>query len=293
MEFVYFLAFVIIVWALLCSKSSRFDGTLIKKVHPYRILMGYIYPSRDASVVYFDADVNADNLLKYLESDFVKKHHAGITHLIVYAAKLAIEQHPEMNTFFSGRRFYKRNGVHISFTVKRSLKEKKSKLSVLKMNMSKISSFTEFCKKVNSSIEIKRSGKDTNADKEYNLLTSLPRFLLEPLIKFVIFLDFFNLLPAFFIKSDGFFSSLIVTNLGSLKMDPAYHHLYEWGNCPLFLMAGQITQKAVVVDGKVVSRNILPLRIAYDERIDDGMTASQGLNKLVEILQAAPDFIKE
>ena len=278
------------IWILICSKSSRSDGTLIKKVHPYRNLMGYVYPSRDASVVYFDADVNAEKLLECLEK---RKDEcgAGLTHFIVYACKLTLEQHPEMNIFYSSRRLYRRNGVHVTFSVKRSLSEKKSKLSVVKLNMGKFNSFKDFCEGANSSIKYERTTKVTSADKEHNFLTALPRFILEPFVKLVAMCDFFNLLPSFFIKGDGLFSSLIVTNLGSLGMDPGYHHLYDWGNCSHFVMAGKVVEKPVAVNGKVSVQKILPLRIAYDERIDDGMTASQGLNKLVAILENPEAFI--
>ena len=64
-------------------------------------------------------------------------------------------------------------------------------------------------------------------------------------------LDHFNLLPAFFIQDDPLYISVFVANLGSLKMGAAYHHLYEYGNCPLFLVLGQVEDRPGVVEGRV------------------------------------------
>ena len=88
-----------------------------------------------------------------------------------------------------------------------------------------------------------------------------------------------------FIKNDGFYTSIFIANLGSLGMNAGYHHLYEYGTCPLFMMVGKIDERAVVVDGKVVPRKILPVRWTYDERIDDGLTSKYGMQSCRQALE--------
>ena len=64
---------------------------------------------------------------------------------------------------------------------------------------------------------------------------------------------------------------------GSLKIDAAYHHLYEHGNCPLFVAIGQITQVPAVIDGQVVARPQITLRYTFDERVEDGLYCASSL----------------
>ena len=68
-------------------------------------------------------------------------------------------------------------------------------------------------------------------------------------------------------------------------MSAGYHHLYEWGNCPLFIMAGQIEERAIIIDGQLVVEPILPLRFSFDERVNDGLTAKQSINFIQKLLE--------
>ena len=140
--------------------------------------------------------------------------------------------------------------------------------------------------KDNEKINVERSDSRTYADKEYDLFNLLPRPLLVMAVKLLKTLDYYNVLPGFFIRDDALYVSCVLTNLGSLKMAPAYHHLYEWGNCPLFLMVGQVEERVVAHDGAITTEEVLPMRIAFDERIEDGLTAKQGIDQFVAILEA-------
>jgi pyruvate/2-oxoglutarate dehydrogenase complex dihydrolipoamide acyltransferase (E2) component len=78
----------------------------------------------------------------------------------------------------------------------------------------------------------------------------------------------------------------VVSNLGSLKTDAAYHHLYEHGNCPLFLVVGRIRPTPVADDdGSVRVRDLLPLRWTFDERIEDGLYAARSADLLRCVLE--------
>jgi hypothetical protein len=108
--------------------------------------------------------------------------------------------------------------------------------------------------------------------------------VLRVLFKAFLALDYFGLLPGWFMRDDGMFTSVFIANLGSIGMKPGYHHLYEWGNAPIFLMFGAIEERVVVENGAMTPARILPIRVSYDERIDDGMTAQAGINVLRKVL---------
>jgi hypothetical protein len=274
---------LVILWVLAKSKKSRGDGRFIKKVHQYRQLLNYITPTRAASVVYFDEYVEADNLLNFVEIA-KEKYDANMTHCLLYACKRSLEDTPSMNFFASGKRLYERNGIHFSFSMKRKKLNKKSKISAVKMKMKKDETFKQLCERVNGKINVERSGKKTYSDKEFDLLTLIPRFLLEPLVNFLNWLDHCNLLPFEFIKGDPMFSSMFIANLGSLGMNAGFHHLYEYGNCSIFVMVGKVNEMPIVKDGKVVVKKMLHIRFSYDERIDDGLTSKSGIKTISDHL---------
>jgi len=275
---------LVLVWLLANAKSSRPDGDVVTKIHPYRKMLGYIMPSRNGSVVYYDEYVNVEDLLGYLEKA-KGKFNANMTHCLVAACAVAMAENPKMNQFVSGRRLYKRKGAYLTFSMKREKLNKEAKLSAVKMKMDQGETFKDLCDRVNGQIKVERSGKKTYADKELGLFALIPRAVLEAAVRMFFKLDYYNLLPKSFIENDGMFTSIFIANLGSLNMRAGFHHLFEWGNCPLFMMVGRVEEKPVVVDGEVKVQKQLHIRWTYDERIDDGLTASYGMATVNRVLE--------
>ena len=88
------------------------------------------------------------------------------------------------------------------------------------------------------------------------------------------------------VDDDPMFTSVFLANLGSLKIDAAYHHLYEHGNCPLFVTVGKVAPAAFAADdGTVAARPGLTLRYTYDERVEDGLYCAAALNLLRERIE--------
>src|SRR3569623_295766 len=122
-----------------------------------------------------------------------------------------------------------------------------------------------------------RSDRPSHVDKELAVLLRLPGFLLAFAIGLLDRLYRWGLAPRSLVDTDPMYASAFVANLGSLKIDAAYHHLYEHGNCPLFVTIGQIS------DGHVL------LRYTFDERVEDGHYCAGALKLLAErIAHPAP-----
>lgn len=272
----------ILVWILLEAKTSRPDGELVQ-MHPYRRLLAFITPGRDQATVNFDTYVDADPLLDYLE-EAGPALGAHVTHAVVAACLAALIEVPRMNRFVVGKRLYQRNGSWITFSMKRRRLDRSAKISMVKICLRPGETFRDLCERINGQIDTQHSDATTREDREYNLFYALPRAPMAAALAAARFLDTHNLLPGWFIKGDPLFTSAVVANLGSLGMGAAYHHLYEWGTCPLFLVVGAIEDRPVVEDGAVVIRKQLHLRWSYDERIDDGLNARFGIDAVAACL---------
>ncbi|MDX9724438.1 MAG: 2-oxo acid dehydrogenase subunit E2 [Myxococcota bacterium] len=277
-------ASLFLIWVLMNFKTSRPDGTLIKRVHPYRVMLGHILPKRNDACVYFDVYARADKLLEYI-AEAKKRFHVDVTYCLVAACGVGLAASPRMNRFVAGRRLYQRNDRVVTFSAKRQRLNRKAKLTALKTVFREGESFEALCTRIKAELTEERSDKTTSTDKEMNLLTRIPRAVLVRAVRLAMWLDYHNLLPAWFIKGEGMYASIFVANLGSLGMDAGFHHLYDWGNCPLFMMVGKIEDRPVVEDGQVVVRKMMHIRWTYDERIDDALNSKYGMDSVTRVLE--------
>jgi hypothetical protein len=285
------LAVLLVGWVLVNLPRRRSDGELIAKVHPYRRMLPHIMVGRNESIVLYDDYVKVDALLDYIaRARQALGTEVDITHCLVASVARGLLGNPCMNRFVAGKRLYQRKHREITFSMKRKRMDREAKLSAVKLRFNGDEPFAEICRRINAKIVVERSGQETYSDKELGIMTRLPRPLLSLCIRLVRWADYHNLLPASFIDNDGFYTSLFIANLGSVGMRAGFHHLYEYGTCPLFLMVGRIEERPWVVDGKVVPLKLLHLRYSYDERIDDGLTSRFGIDAVREGLES-PDQI--
>ena len=275
---------VFVIWVLLNMKTSRADGVYLKATHKFRKMMPYLMRGRNESVVYFDSYVNAEPLLEYLQHPASKARGVDLTHAVVAASAIGQLENPQMNRFVAGRRLYQRKGVFITFSMKRKKLDRAAKVAISKLEATAEDTFDSFASRMGGNIKEERSDKKTYTDKELDLFLLFPRPVLRFFVALVRTLDYYNLLPNAFIKGDAMYTSMVVANLGSLNMGAGYHHLYEWGTCPLFLMVGKIEERPVVENGEVVVRKMLHLRYSFDERIDDGLNARFGIDSVARVL---------
>ena len=259
-------------WILLSSKTSRPDGVYAHKVHPYRKVVAHIQPTKTESQVAFDVAVDAEPFLAYMERA-EGKFPLDFTHAMVGVVGVALLKHPELNRFIIGGRFYQRNEHVLSFAVKREKMNKAAALAPVKITLEDGETFAQLCHRIEGFVDLERSGETTYADREFSLLNMIPRPALWVGVRFFKLLDYYNVLPGSFIKEDPLYTGAFLANLGSIGMAPAYHHLFEWGNCPIFFTIGELEERAVAVDGNVVVKKIVPGRFVFDARVCDGLTA--------------------
>ena len=175
--------------------------------------------------------------------------------------------------------------------MKRKKLDKGAKVAAVKLEFDGTENYEELSNRINSLVGVERSEAVTYADRELGFFARIPRPVLRVCVALFRCLDYFNLLPGSFIENDGLYTSAFVANLGSLGMKAGYHHLFEWGNCPAFITVGEIEERAVIECGEVVSGKVLPIRITYDERIDDGLTAKGAVDSLKRVLSDPKTYL--
>jgi hypothetical protein len=241
-----------------------------------RAIMPFIMRGRTESSVYFEQTVDAAPARAWLDRwNAAGGPEAGIFQLVLYCVAQMLHARPRMNRFVSGRRLYDRDGVYLAFGAKKQMTDD-APLEMVKRRFEPDESFAEMVRSLTAAVTDARSAHTSKTDKEVRLLLSLPRALLDAAVSLFHWLDARNALPEVLTRSDPMYSSAVVANLGSVRTDAAYHHLYEHGNCPLFLVVGRIQPTPVVAaDGTVAVRSTLTLRWTFDERIEDGLYAGR------------------
>ena len=106
-------------------------------------------------------------------------------------------------------------------------------------------------------------------------------------------LDYFDLLPRKLTMASPFHASFFITSMGSLGIPPIYHHLYDFGNIPVFLAFGSKYRKHEVnADGTVSERKYVDITAVTDERICDGFYYASAF-KLMRTYLKNPSILDE
>ncbi len=71
------------------------------------------------------------------------------------------------------------------------------------------------------------------------------------------------------------FGSVMISNVGGMGINVAWAPLVPYSRVPLLMTLGAITDKAVVENGEVKVRPILPIGVMFDHRLIDGVHAAQ------------------
>lgn len=265
----------------------RPDGDPVERVHPLRQVMWHLMPGRNQSAVFFEQQVDvtaAQALADRLSAE--GPHRVTLFHLVLCSAARGLHEHPRLNRFVVGRKLYQRNRVDISFSLKQSFDER-SPILAMKRTFPAGETLPEMVSAIAGLVGKGRSGKSSaSSDLEVKLAAMLPRAVTAGVVKALKGLDVVGLLPGSLIAGDPLYASLFVANLGSLGLEAGFHHLYEYGNIPIFMTIGRVNAQPVVVDGKVAVRPMMKLRYTYDERIEDGFAAARALGTLQRYLEA-------
>src|ERR1044071_377178 len=259
--------------------GRRRDGTLAK-VAPYRRIMPFLMRGRNESMVLFEQHLDMPRAHPWPAAWNARTgQHATAFHLVLHALGRVLHERPHLNRFIAGRRIFDRRGVFLTFSAKKAMHDD-APLATVKRAFPAGESFAEMVAALTTDIRIARSDALSKVDKELGFFLRLPGFLLAASVGLLRWLDSHGMAPFALIGDDPLYTSAFIANLGSLKIDAAYHHLYEYGNCPLFCTVGRLATAPIIVDGAVEARPSLLLRYSYDERGEDGFYAASAIAKV-------------
>jgi len=281
------------------SKKAKKEGRRVRSLDPMHYVGIYLMQQRNESMNYFSGTLDIG-----VAEEYIKKKRAqgmkdfSIMHVFLAAFVRMYSQHPEMNRFIRGLRIYARNNIEIAMTIKKEMKLNADD-TVIKLNYEPDATADDVYKITNATIE-EALNEDSDFDGVVKLLCKLPRFLMRFIAWVLRVLDFYGIMPKDLVKVSPFHGSMVVTSLASLGIPPVYHHLYNFGNIPIFFAFGKRYNKyEVTKDGTVEKHTYMDYTVTCDERIADGHAYSVSLrylNSLIrdpEMLDTPPEKIVE
>ncbi len=268
--------------------GDRTDGYKLRNIDPIIKLMPYIMRYRSDSLNMFSSSVDITNAEKYIK----KKHeegyrHFGLLHLILAAYVRTVSQRPAINRFVSGQKVYARKNIEVCMTIKKemSLNAPETCIKIIfEPDVTPVEVYNKFNEVVQ---EFKQEQAESDFDKTAKLLNYIPGFILKFAMFLLRTLDYFGLLPKFLLKVSPFHASMVITSMGSLGIPPVYHHIYDFGNVPLFVAFGKRRKvREYNADGELDERVYSDFCVVTDERICDGYYYASAFKMLQRLLRS-------
>ena len=254
--------------------GDRIDGRKIRTLSPMAQITMYFQWERNICSNLFEESFEITHIDRYIRqkrreglTDF------GITHVLLAAYVRGIAKYPQLNRFISGQKVYSRGeDIQYCMVIKKEMTVDSPDTSI-KVHLTPRDTAEDVYYKLNAAVESVKSTQelDSNLDSLIMALNLIPGVFLKFTVWLLKFLDYFGLLPKFLLELSPFHGSLFFTSMGSLGIPPIYHHLYDFGNLPVFGAFG-MKRKAFEVqeDGSVVQRKYIDVKFVLDERIVDG-----------------------
>lgn len=256
---------------------DRADGKHLKKLSHYNRIIPFVMPKRVDSTVHFSQKLCIDEAEKVLR-ELNEEHglNAGIMDLVMAAFVRTISQKPKVNRFVMGKKIFARTEISSSLAVKKVMSEN-AETTEMKVTYSPNDTLVDVAKKIRSGIKSNKGiNTENNQDAFTKILNLMPGFIISFVIGTVKFLDRIGLLPKSIRNLSPFHASFFITNLGSLRINSVYHHLYQIGTVSMFLSIGRkFKERELQSDGTIKSKKYIELKCVLDERIVDGFYAAQ------------------
>ena len=269
--------------------GDRKDAKLIRKQDSMHLIMPMVYPNRCDNEAFISERIDLTNIDKYLEKRNAENPEFKFTlfHLIVAAILKTIILRPKLNRFIANQNNYQRNTYSASFVIKKHFSDD-SEEGMAFIYATEDSTLDSLHEELYRQIyrEKNSSGASNATADTMDLLNKLPRWFVKFFIWLMRQLDRHGIVPQSIIADDPYYASVILSNLGSIKLRSGYHHLTNWGTTSLFVVVGEMKERIFRNEnGQEEYRNSVDLGLTIDERIADGFYYSKSVKILKYILE--------
>lgn len=253
--------------------GRRRDGRLVHDLPEVRRVVPHLMPTRLDATVYYPQHLDVERLMPWLEGvnrGRPPEEQIRFFHVMLTALARLFRLRPELNRFVSGRRTYEHRDISFAFTVKKAKTDEADEVQA-RITFTGLETVDDVREKVEEALVRARNHTRNESDVLVSQLIRLPGPLLAAVAQTAWVLDSINRLPKVLQGAIPMYASAYVVNMGSLKAEAPFHHLYRHGTAGVFVAIGTIRPEPVVDEaGAIVARRRVDVVYTVDERITDG-----------------------
>lgn len=276
---------------------KRKEAKKVKDIDGLHNILIDLKPRRCDSDVYINQKIDMTNLVKYIDKKKKENNDYKITyfHAIAMAFAKVFYNRKLLNRFICDRTTYERNDVIIAFVAKIAFDDKSEEV-MINIKVDKDDNIYDISRKISEKVNKIRNSKETKKENTNNIVDfvgTLPKLIRIPIMGIFKYIDKKGMLPESFTKDNLYYSSIILSNLGNLKIGSIYHNLTNFGTSSLLATIGLIHKDKIVDDkGKEKIVDICDFGINCDERIADGYYFAKSI-KMFEYIIENPELLED
>lgn len=274
-------------------RYKRADGDRLRELDGFHSILPYVMPKRTEAEVSSFESFDVTELCEYIkqrnseEGTKLKLFHAFCT-----AFARTIFLRPKLNIFIAGKRFWQRKDITMSFVVKRQFADSAEE-SLMFLNIEPDMNLDSISKLIVGDVSKLRKEQSNELDDKMGFVGKLPRLVLEILFRMLKLFEYFGIMPRSLMAGDPNYSTVLLSNLGSIRAGSPYHHLNNYGTCSIMITIGTLRKQLVYMeDGSEQERDILDATFTLDERIADGFYFAKSL-RIMRYLLGTPAALLE
>lgn len=279
------------------DRRDRPDRIYLKDLDAFHIIMPYTVPDRTANEAVMTEIIDIAKIKEYVDRKNATNPSYKYSWFQVIAAAIAktIYLRPKMNYFISGKRFYQRRTIQTAFVVKRQFddhsEESCAKWVLDPEGGSPLEQMHNFLDKFVNKVRVKK--ELDHSSQMMDIFKKLPPFVTSIVFSVLRLLERWGYYPQSFQLDDPCYSTVFISNLGSIKMQADYHHIFNWGTNSFFVVISEMKKRQIINDdGTSEIKDTLKIALTIDERIADGFYFAKSVKILMHILQH-PEILEE
>ncbi len=276
---------------------GRADGRKLKNMDPMYMIASHVMAKRSDSMNAIRLDIPMEPLQTYIRSTKKEKGYT-VSHLALFLAAFirTLAEYPQLNRFVVNKTVYARNEIAIGMVVLQPGTTDGETMA--KMFFEREDDVFTVQKKIDEFIEHNReTGADNGTEKMIRFLR-IPG-VMRLGVNVIKWADKHGLLPKSVIDMSPFHATMTITNLGSIRTNYIYHHVYDFGTTSMLFSMGQPVEIARNKKEGIEFERCIPCGLVMDERIAHGCyfgTAFKTFEKYLkhpELLEGPPTVVND
>lgn len=262
-----------------------------KNNSPWRTISTAVYGAPNEGKIYGILEVDVTEAWELIKINREAGRRITMTHIVAGAIGRAIGWDiPEMNAFVKRGKVIQRDEVIVTVAVNMHGGREMSSIKIYDAHKKTVFAIGD---EIRDRAAKARGGSDNDTMENKAFLARIPWPFRR--MAFLLFRFITNSLGVE-IKPLGLghnsFGSILLSNIGSHGLSMGLAALFPGSKLPAVIIMGKEEDKAVVIDGKIVIRKILPLTGTFDHRVMDGYHGGMLAHHIKRYLEA-PELLTE